>query len=110
MAKKSSRLTKALLETAKDMADDGILDEQAYKKITMRHLGKENHPKIDQVTGEEIRMLREQAHLSQAVFASYLNLTVGYISQLERGLKEPTGSTLVLLNLVRRKGVDVILH
>ncbi len=110
MTKKSSRLKKALLETAKDMSDGGILDEQAYKKITMRHLSKEDRPKIERVTGEEIRMLREHAHLSQAVFASYLNLTVGYISQLERGLKEPTGATLVLLNLVRRKGVNVILH
>ena len=110
MTKKPSRLKKALLETAKDMAEGGILDENAYKKITMRHLSKENHPKIDPITGEEIRMLREQAHLSQAAFASYLNLTVGYISQLERGLKEPTGATLVLLNLVRRKGVSIILR
>ena len=45
MTKKSSRLKKALLETAKDMSDGGILDEQAYKKITMRHLSKEDRPK-----------------------------------------------------------------
>jgi DNA-binding XRE family transcriptional regulator len=37
--------------------------------------------------GDQIRKLREQAHLSQAVFARYLNLTVGYVSQLERGAK-----------------------
>jgi putative transcriptional regulator len=29
--------------------------------------------------------MRERAQLSQAVFARYLNLTVGYVSQLERG-------------------------
>jgi len=110
MTKKSSRLTKALIETSKDMLEEHIFDEKEYKKITMRHLNKENHPKIDPITSEEIRMLREQAHLSQAVFASYLNLTVGYISQLERGLKEPTGAVLALLNVVRRKGVDVILQ
>lgn len=62
------------------------------------------------MTSEEIRALREQAHLSQAAFASYLNLTVGYISQLERGLKTPTGPILVLLNVIRRNGIDVILH
>lgn len=109
MSKKSSRLTKALLETAKDMLDGEIFNDKEYKKITMRHLNKENSPKIDPITSEEIRMLREQAHLSQAVFASYLNLTVGYISQLERGLKEPTGAVLALLNIIRRKGVDVVL-
>ena len=110
MKKKSSRLTKALLETAKDMLDGGILEEKEYKKITMRHLGKESRPKIDPMTSEEIRSLREKAHLSQAAFASYLNLTVGYISQLERGLKKPTGAALALLNVVRRKGFNAILR
>jgi putative transcriptional regulator len=59
--------------------------------------------------GDEIRSLRERAHLSQAVFARYLNLTVGYISQLERGAKRPTGPALVLLNVIRRKGIEAIL-
>jgi putative transcriptional regulator len=34
---------------------------------------------------------------------------VGYISQLERGCKRATGPALVLLNVVRRKGIEVIL-
>ncbi len=63
----------------------------------------------DPITGDEIRSLREAAHLSQAVFARYLNLTVGYGSQLERGAKRPTGPAPVLLNLIRRKGIDAIL-
>lgn len=37
--------------------------------------------------GEDIRALREKAHLSQTVLARYLNLTVGYVSQLECGTK-----------------------
>jgi hypothetical protein len=36
------------------------------------------------ISGEEIRVLRERAHLSQTVFARYLNLTASYVSQLER--------------------------
>ena len=75
----------------------------------MRHL-KGKLPVINSMTSEEIRSLRKEAHLSQAAFASYLNLTVGYISQLERGLKKPTGAVLALLNIIRRKGIDVILH
>lgn len=109
MKKKSSRLTKALLETAKGMREVEILDEESYEKITMRHLGKEKRPKIDPISSKEIRALRENAHISQAVFANYLNLTVGYISQLERGLKKPTGAALALLNVIRRKGFDAIL-
>lgn len=107
--KKTSRLTEALLETAKDMKDVGILGEAAYKRITMRHLGIKDKPKIEPLSGEEIRMMREQAHMSQSVFAHYLNLTVGYLSQLERGIKHPTGSALALLNVIHRKGIEAIL-
>jgi hypothetical protein len=39
----------------------------------------------------------------------FLNLTTGYVSQLERGAKRATGPTLVLLNLIRRKGIEAIL-
>jgi putative transcriptional regulator len=47
--------------------------------------------------------------MSQSVFADYLNVMVGYVSKLERGAKRPTGATLVLLNVIRRKGIDPIL-
>ncbi len=56
-----------------------------------------------------MRKLREQAHLSQAVFARYLSLTVGYGSQPERGAKRQSGPALVLLNVIRRKGIEAIL-
>ncbi|HBA87635.1 MAG TPA: transcriptional regulator [Geobacter sp.] len=106
--KKRSRLTEALLETAKDMKNAGILGETAYEKITMRHLEKDK-PVIEPLTAEDIRTIREQARMSQSVFARHLNLTVGYISQLERGIKHPTGAALVLLNVIHRKGIDAIL-
>lgn len=104
-----SQLTMALLETADDMRRVGVLDEAAYRKITLRHLGNRAAAAAEPITGEEIRSLREHAHLSQAVFARYLNLTVGYVSQLERGAKRPTGPALALLNVIRRKGMDAIL-
>ena len=44
-----------------------------------------------------------------AVFARYLNLAAGYVSQLKRGVKRPTGPTLVLLNIIQRKGIGAIL-
>lgn len=111
MTKKTepSRLTKALLETADDMQRVGVLDAAAHEKITLRHLGDKATADVRPITGDEIRSLRENAHLSQAVFARYLNLTVGYISQLERGMKRPTGPALVLLNVIRRKGIEAIL-
>lgn len=104
-----SRLATALLETADDMRRAGVLDADTHKKITLRHLGDRADSMPNPITGEEIRALREGANLSQAVFARYLNLTVGYVSQLERGAKRPTGPALVLLNVIRRKGIEAIL-
>ncbi len=104
-----SRLTRALVETADDMHRAGVIDAAVHEKITLRHLGAKTATTAEPITGEEIRKMREQAHLSQAVFARCLNLTVGYVSQLERGAKRPTGPALVLLNVIRRKGIHAIL-
>ncbi len=108
-SKKPGRLVQALLETAEDMHSTGILDEATYAKITMRHLDVIDEAGIEPLTGDDIRAMRERARMSQAVFARYLNLTVGYVSQLERGTKRPTGAALALLNVIRRKGIEAIL-
>jgi putative transcriptional regulator len=107
--KKRSRLADALLETAEGMRKAGILDAKTYDKITMRHLDRKRAPRPAPMTGKQIRAMRERAKMSQAVFAHHLNLTVGYVSQLERGAKQPTGAALALLNVIRRKGIAAIL-
>ena len=109
MSKKLTRLANVLLETAKDMRDAGVMDEATHAKITMRHLGSKESALAEPIAPEDIRAMREQAHVSQAVFARQLNLTVGYISQLESGVKRPTGAALALLNVVRRNGLDKII-
>lgn len=109
--KKINHMAQAILETSEDMFKGGIMSEVDFKKITMRHLGikKEKVTITPLIKGNEIRALREEAHMSQAVFARYLNLTAGYLSQLEREAKRPTGAVLALLNVIRRKGIEVML-
>ena len=107
--RKPSKLAGALLETANDMREAGLLDKATHEKITLRHLGPEATPKLAAITGSQIRKLRERANMSQAVFARHLNVTVGYVSRLERGAKQPTGAALALLNVIHRKGIDAIL-
>jgi putative transcriptional regulator len=107
--KKMTRLTKALLATAEDMHRTGILSKPAYVKITKRHLGKEAAAAAHPLSASEIRTVRERSKMSQAVFARYLNVTAGYVSQLERGAKKPTGAALALLNVIQRKGIEAIL-
>lgn len=108
---KSSRLAAELLATAKDMRKSGLLTKAAHEKITMRHLGSSDMPAVAtaKLSGAEVKAIREKANLSQAVFARYLNVTPGYVSQLERGDKHPTGPALVLLDVIRRKGIDAII-
>ena len=107
-AKGNKRLDTTLLEMAQDMRGT-LLSEATADKITMRILG-DNAPALpDPLAPDEIRRLRETAGMSQAVFARYLNLTTGYLSQLERGAKRPTGAALALLHIIKRKGVQAIL-
>ena len=103
--KGNARLDEALLE----LAQDGLLSNGLSQKITMRVLGDNAPAPPELLEPSEIRGLREKAGMSQAVFARYLNLTTGYLSQLERGAKRPTGPALALLHVIKRKGMQAIL-
>lgn len=99
----------ALLEMAEDFRGTGLMTEGTYQKITMRQLDKTEAVTAAPLTGDEIRAMREAAHLSQAAFASRLNLTTGYVSQLERGAKKPKGAALAALNMIRHHGIALTL-
>ncbi len=110
MAKKTdpnARLDAELLETARDLRGT-LLRKETADKVTMRVLGRMMR-KPEPLNPEDVRAIRENAGLSQAVFAGLLNLTTGYLSELERGAKRPTGTTLALLHIVRRKGIEAVL-
>ena len=107
--KKLSPLSEAMLETAEGLHRIGLMEDAEYRKITVRHLGDKVHTLSRPISPKEIRALRQRSNLSQAALASMLNLTVGYVSQLERGVKQPKGPSLALLNVIRRKGIEAIL-
>lgn len=106
--KGNTRLDAALLELAQDYRGT-LLSKGTADKITMRVLGEKAPPKPEPLDPDEIRHLREKAKMSQAVFARLLNVTTGYLSQLERGAKRPTGAALALLHIIRRKGMEAVL-
>jgi putative transcriptional regulator len=83
MAKNSAadRMEKTLLALANDLHPYDIIGDATDRMITMRDPDKLREP----LTGADICALRVKAHLSQAALARYLNLTVGYVSRLERG-------------------------
>jgi putative transcriptional regulator len=109
MRKKLTRLESEMLETAEGMHRIGVMDTETYRQITIRHLGIDPLKTSQPVSSEEIRQMREKSNLSQAAFARYLNLTPGYISQLERGVRQPKGPALALLNVLKRTGLEVLM-
>ena len=109
MAKKHSKLSEALLEMAEGQYRTGLMDKAAYERITVRLLGAKPLPTAKPISSKQIRTMRERANLSQAAFARSLNITPGYVSQLERGTKTPKGPALALLNVIKRKGFEAIL-
>ena len=55
---------------------------------------------------DEIKAIREAEHVSQPVFARYLNVSKNLASARERGAKKPGGPALRLLSIIRRNGPD----
>ncbi len=47
--------------------------------------------------------------MSQGAFARHLHTSTGFISKLERGEAAASGPALALLNVIRRKGIEVLL-
>jgi putative transcriptional regulator len=93
----------AIHETASDLHDAGVMD-----KRTLRDFDELCLASVRPMSAADIRALRARERVSQAVFARYLNVTTGLISQWERGEKRPAGASLKLLNLVDRRGLAAI--
>lgn len=93
----------AVHETARGMFAVGAID-----KKTMREFDELCLTPVKPLAPSQIRALRLREEASQAVFAKYLNVTTGLISQWERGEKKPQGPSLKLLSLVAEKGLDAI--
>ncbi len=90
-------------ETAEGLHAAGVMNKQTMRKFDTACL-----TPVRPLSPEEIRALREREGASQAVFARYLNVTTGLISQWERGEKHPQGASLKLLSLVDKHGLGTV--
>ena len=94
---------RAVHVTVKDLHDIGVVD-----KATMRRFDVSCLTTIEHLDPEDIAAIREQAGVSQSIFACYLNVPAALVSQWERGDRRPTGTAVKLLSLVKRKGLEAI--
>ena len=104
MAKQyKSEALAAAHEAALGLADAGLMP-----KRTMRAFDEMCLTPVQEMTPADIRALRLRENASQAVFARYLNVTAGLVSQWERGEKRPLGASLKLLTLVAKNGLGAV--
>lgn len=103
MTKYNSDLLIAIHENISDLYEVGVID-----KKTMREFDKACLTPISSLSPDEIRQVRENAQLSQSVFAHYLNVSKNLLSDWERGVKKPSGPALKLLTLAKTKGIESI--
>ena len=100
-------MTKTLLEvlheTAKDFHDAGVMPEK-----TMREFDAMCLPPVKKYSPNQIKKLRNRYHVSQAVFAKYLNTTVSTVQKWEQGQKKPGAIAMKILNLVDRIGLGIL--
>ena len=94
----------AIHETALDLHEAGVLDKKTMRRFDLACL-----TPIHEFLPEEIKAIRERECVSQPVFAYCFNVSKDIISQWERGIKKPSGSSLKLLSLVEKKGLNAIL-
>jgi putative transcriptional regulator len=80
----------------------------AIDKATMRDFDATCLTLVEPLTARDIQKMRENAGVSQAIFARYLNVKTKLVSEWERGEKKPSGPSLKLLALVKAKGLDAI--
>lgn len=90
-------------EAAMGLAEAGLMSRQ-----TMRTFDEMCLTPVEEMRPEDIRALRLRENASQAVFARYLNVTTGLVSQWERGEKRPRGASLKLLTLVDKNGLSAV--
>jgi putative transcriptional regulator len=103
MKKYRSNALEALHEAVTDLHRAGLIDTK-----TMREFDASCLTTVEKLSPRQIAALRKRAGVSQAVFASYLNVTTGLVSKWERGEKHPHGPSLKLLALVQKKGLETI--
>src|SRR4030066_1319273 len=88
----------AIHETMEALHDVGAINKQ-----TMREFDEPSLPPVHTLSPEEIKALRLREHISQPVFARYLNVSKNLVSDWERGVKKPSGRALRLLALIEKK-------
>jgi putative transcriptional regulator len=102
----SSRVLRELLESAEDLSAYGLVSKTDMARM------KALCDQPPEYSPERVVTVRTKvAKMSQAVFASFLNVSVSTVQKWESpaAAKRPSGAAAKLLQLVETKGVDALI-
>jgi putative transcriptional regulator len=102
--KKTSGILKAVHETASDLHRIGFIDKRKMNKYDALYI-----KPIPHYSPVQIKRIRLANHLSQSALASLLNTSLPSVRQWESGNKNPSGTSLKLINLLERKGLEIFI-
>ncbi len=99
----SKTILKTLHETAMGLTEAGAMDVATLREFDALCL-----PPVKDYTAAQIKRIRVVNKASQGVFAAYLNTSPSTVQKWEQGKKKPNGPSKKLLNIVERKGLEVL--
>lgn len=102
-AKFKSDAFEAIHSSVAGMYRAGTID-----KATMRHFDESCLSVPASLDPAQIKSLRESNHVSQPVFARYLNTSESTVEKWETGAKRPSGTALKLLAIVQKHGLQIL--
>jgi putative transcriptional regulator len=86
----------------------GMLRAGTIDKTTMRSFDESCLTAPAPIKPNQIKALRESLHVSQPVFARYLNTSESTVEKWETGAKKPSGMALRLLAVVQKHGLKML--
>ncbi len=97
-------ISESITSTVRDLNKSGLVDD-----ITMKNIEKLCLPEIKEYSPDQIVSIRKKLKLSQAALASVFNVSPSTVQKWEGGSKKPAGASRKLLDIVERKGIDVLM-
>jgi putative transcriptional regulator len=85
-----------------------LLKVGAINQTTMRDFDSSCLVVSKEMLPEQIKEIRETNHVSQPVFARYLNTSKSTVQKWEIGAKRPSGMALKLLAVVQKHGIHIL--
>lgn len=89
-------------------AAEGLQRAGTINKATMREFDATCLIEPRTLEPAQIKQIRERNHVSQPVFARYLNTSESTVQKWEAGAKRPSGMALRLLSVIEKHGLKML--